>query len=158
MSIHLQYRIEGQRINCLSKVYIEPADEPWIFDQIAAEISALFPDAIVRELPERQKGGDCDLLIFPYQRNALGPRKISEKVQTARPCRPKLLMFYGLAHRSVDVVSWPDAWTFWFSRAVEKILRCVLHPRQTVSRLVRGLARRSRSQLWQRRETRDTRQ
>ena len=153
MSIYLQYRIAHSQIDQVTRICVRGTPEEWVFPHVIAELANLFPKALIFEPSDHSEHTPCELVVVPYQGTGPGILAMLESIRWAASYSPTHLMFYGLTHRSVEVVSWSRLWTFWFSRAVEMILRQLLHPRQAVTRLVHGVIRRSRLQVWQQRGT-----
>lgn len=121
MSIYLEHRMARSKAGPFKRIRIGQTAESSTWEDIRAELSDVYPEALILEGSAAAQHGPCELVVIPYEDGRLGPSKVCEGIRCAQEYSATHVMFYGVKHRTVDVVAVSEWWSFWAGRAVERI-------------------------------------
>jgi len=128
MTVYLKYRLEKSNISPvdIKDICIYCAKENWIFRDIYAELSQIFPAASVSPL-EDLSAKKCDLALIPYMSINDTPRYKYSALRAVLKLKPRYIGFYEFGKRHLAIIKGKSLPLLVTRKMIEYVLRFIIN-------------------------------
>ena len=126
MTVYLKYRLEKSNISPgdIRDVCIYRARENWVFLDIDAELSAVFPSANVSSF-EDICNKRCDMALIPYMGINDTPGYKYSALRAVLKLKPRYIGFYEYSKRHLLIIKRKSLPLFFTRKMIEYVLRFI---------------------------------